>query len=545
MLIFDQILKFSIKGKGVEEVMQSGLTIYDNLVIIVYLAGIVALGVWHGYRQKNTEDFLLAGRSMKWWPIAISMFAAFFSSISYVAIPGEAYNYGTTMFIYMFFLALPLPVALLVFLKLFYKLKLWTAYEYLEKRFSIRVRILGSLIFLITKCVYLGVALYATALMLEPALGWNMVFSICLVRVVGLIYSAYGGLKGVIWTDVAQFVVLVGGVLAIIFYIIFKLPNGVMDIWNTTIETKHGFNIGPGSGFWDWNFAQRITIWAWLIAVLPGCISPVTNQVTLQLCLSCKDLKTVFKASIWQTLGGWPVVFLFYIAGLALLAYVRILGQNTAMAAMDKGDKVYTYFVTHVMPIGLRGLIVAGLLAAIMSTIVSVLNSLATVTLKDIYQRAFAASKKEEHYLWMSKLLTAVWGIMAVVFGIGISVICNKFNVPLLEISNTCLGVFNGLLLGVFALGLLNFRANAKSATIGFFGALVITFYFAIFHFLLKAPAERMSFLWFAVLAPFSVFVIGSLAGLFVKPTENRQMVVWGNELIKQSMNEDNPDLSK
>ena len=514
--------------------MESGLTWIDNLVIIVYLLFIVLLGVWHGLRQKNTEDFLLAGRSMKWWPIAISMFAAFFSSISYVAIPGEAYNYGTTMYIAVLFNALPVPLAVLVFLKLFYKWKLWTAYEYLEQRFSLKIRILGSVVFLVTKCVYLGVALYATALMLEPALGWSMMFSILLVGIVGLIYAGFGGLKGVIWTDVAQFVVLVGGVLAIIVYIICKLPNGAADIWTTTIATDHGFNIGADSGFWDLDFSRRITIWAWLIAAIPNCISPATNQVNLQLCLSCKNYKTVIKSMVGSAVGAWPVVFLFYIAGLALLAYVKLCGAGTPLETIGKGDKVYTYFVTHVLPLGLRGLIVAGLLAAIMSTVVSVLNSLATVSLKDIYQRALVKDRGEKHYLAASKILTFIWGLLAVGCGIGIAVICSRFDVPLLEISNTCLGIFNGLLLGIFALGLLNFKANSTSAIIGLIGSLIVTFYFAIFHFLLKAPSERMSFLWFAVLAPFGVYIIGSIAGLLVKSTEKRKYVVWGNPLLKE-----------
>ena len=519
--------------------MEFGLTLVDELIIVVYLVGIISLGIWHGHRQKNTVDFLLAGRSMKWWPVAISMFAAFFSSISYVAIPGEAYNFGTTMFLYFFFLALPLPISLMVFLKLFYKLKLWTAYEYLERRFSVPVRILGSCVFLVNRCVYLGVALYSTALLLEPALGWSLAFSICLVGMAGLIYASLGGIKGVIWSDVAQFVVLVGGVMAIIVFIIIKLPNGAMDIWNTTIETKHGFNIGRDSGFWSWDFTKRITLWAWLIGVVPRCISSATDQVGLQLALSCKDLKTVFKASIWQTIGGWPVIFLFYLAGLGLLAYVRILGAGTPIAELGKGDKVYTYFVTNVMPMGLRGLIVAGLLAAIMSTIVSVLNSLATVTLKDIYQRVLVPNREEGHYLLVSKLLTFAWGIMAVICGVGIAVICRRFDVPLIEISNTCLGIFSGLLLGIFALGLMNFRANTLSVIIGLIGSAVVTFYFAIFHYLLKAPSERMSFFWFAVLAPFTVLIIGSIASVFAKPTENRDLVIWGNRLIKQGMKEE------
>ena len=171
----------------------TGLTGADYAVIAVYIIGIVLLGTYAGRRQKNTEDFLLAGRSMRWWPIAISLFAAFFSSISYIAIPGEAFNYGTTMYLYMFFLILPLPVALLFFLKLFYRLRLWTAYEYLERRFHVGLRICGSSIFLVTRCVYLGVALYATALLLEPAVGWPLWFSIILIGAVGTVYAGFGG----------------------------------------------------------------------------------------------------------------------------------------------------------------------------------------------------------------------------------------------------------------------------------------------------------------------------------------------------------------
>ena len=512
--------------------MKPGLTWIDNLVIATYLICIVAIGLWHGRRQKNTEEYLLAGRSMSWWPIAISLFAAFFSSISYVAIPGEAFNYGLTMYLQMFFLALPLPVALLVFLRLFYKLKLWTAYEYLERRFNVTVRMIGAVVFLLTRCVYLGVALYATALVLKPALGWSFQFSIMLIAGVGLVYASIGGLKGVIWTDVAQFIVLVGGVLVIIVYILFKLPNGISDIWEITIATKHGFNVGPGSGFWDFDFNQRITIWAWLTAAIPNCIAPVTDQVNLQLCLSCKNYASLAKSMIGSAVGGWPVVFLFYIAGLALLAYTKTVGLGTPIAEMTKGDQAYTYFVTHVLPVGCRGLIVAGLLAAIMSTVVSVLNSLATVTLKDIYQRLVVTDRDEAYYLKTSKILTVIWGALAVVLGCGIAYICAKFDVSLLEISNVCLGIFGGILLGLFTLGLLNFRADSLAAIIGVVGSAVITGYVAVFHFLLQPIGQRISFLWLGVIAPLAVLFVGSIAGIFRPGERKSELVVWGNPLL-------------
>lgn len=511
----------------------TGLTGADYAVIAVYIIGIVLLGTYAGRRQKNTEDFLLAGRSMRWWPIAISLFAAFFSSISYIAIPGEAFNYGTTMYLYMFFLILPLPVALLFFLKLFYRLRLWTAYEYLERRFHVGLRICGSSIFLVTRCVYLGVALYATALLLEPAVGWPLWFSIILIGTVGTVYAGFGGLKGVIWTDVAQFVILVGGVLAIIIFIICRLPNGVADIWHVAGETNHGFNIGWDSGFWDFNFMQRITVWAWLIGVLPNCIAPATDQVNLQLCLACRNYRSLAMSMIGSSVGGLPVVFIFYIAGLALLAYVRILGQGTPLAEISQGDKAYTYFITHIMPVGLRGLIIAGLLSAVMSTVVSVINSLATVTVKDIYQRVVAPGRGECHYLAAAKLMTGGWGMIAVAAGCLIAWICSAYQVSLLEISNICLGIFSGILLGLFALGLLNPRSNSFGAWCGIFCGSGVTL-FVTYYFFLRCPvAERISFLWLGVLAPVSVFVIGSIL-CFCRPRgeERTELVIWKNPLL-------------
>lgn len=513
---------------------QAGLTAIDYAVIAAYIIGIVLLGSWAGRRQKSTEDFLLAGRSMRWWPIAISLFAAFFSSISYIAIPGEAFNYGTTMYLSMFFLALPLPVALLFFLKLFYRLRLWTAYEYLERRFQVGLRICGSAVFLVTRCVYLGVALYATALLLEPAVGWPLWVSILLIGIAGTVYAGIGGLKGVIWTDVAQFVILVGGVLAIIVFILCKLPNGAADILQVTKATNHGFNVGWSSGFWDFNFRQRITVWAWLIGVLPNCIAPATDQVNLQLCLACKNYRSLAMSMIGSSIGGLPVVFIFYIAGLSLLAYTRILGPGTPLAEIPQGDQAYTWFITHIMPVGLRGLIIAGLMSAVMSTAVSVINSLATVTIKDIYQRVVSPDRGERHYLAAAKLLTVAWGMAAIAIGCLIACLCSAYEVTLLEISNICLGIFSGILLGLFSLGLLNPRANSFGAWCGIFGGIGVSCFVTYRYFLTIPVSERISFLWIGVLAPFSVFVIGSIFCL-CRPREERrpELVIWKNPLLK------------
>ena len=187
--------------------------------------------------------------------MAISLFASLFSAISYIAMPAEAYNFGCTMLVCGLVSVLALPVMLFVFLKFFHSLRLFTINEYLERRFSVTIRLINSLFFMCVRLTYLGVVLYATAMLLDRALGWPAWLSIVVVGIFCTLYTCMGGMEAVVWTDVMQFFVLLGGVLLIIGAIAWEMPGGIASIWQFAAERGHGFELGPASGFW--NFDQR------------------------------------------------------------------------------------------------------------------------------------------------------------------------------------------------------------------------------------------------------------------------------------------------
>jgi SSS family transporter len=488
----------------------------DYAVMLIYLLLMVGLGYWVGRKQHNTEDFLLAGRHMIWWPVAISLFASLFSAISYIAMPGEAFNFGMTMYLGGIVTLLPLPIMLMVFLRLFYKLKLWTAYEYFEGRFNVKVRIIGSCTFLLMRGVYLGTVLYATGLLLKAAIGWPMWLSILIIGVIGTLYTVLGGMTAVIWTDVAQFFILLGGIIIVIVVVAVKVPGGVIGIWDQANALGHGFNIGKNSGFWDFDFSQRITIWVWLVCFLPNCLSPAVDQVNLQRCLSCKSFKSAAMAICGSSIGMLPVTFLFYFSGLALLVYFKVIYKGPLPETLN-GDTAFTFFAANILPAGLRGLLIAAILAAVMSTVDSTVNSLTAVSVKDIYERIMKPGQSEEHYLKVSKALTWWWGGISILFGFIIVGVFACRDIPLLEVSSISIGLLGGLMLGLFALGLMTCRANSFGAVSGLVFGLLFTCIITWIFYLAPAPEERISFMWIGLISPGSVIIFGYIASLFTK----------------------------
>lgn len=503
------------------------MTGIDYIVIALYLALSLALGCRVGARQKNTEDYFLSGRRMSWWPVAIALFAALFSSISYIAMPGEAYNFGCTMLLGGLVGVIALPVMLFVFLKFFYDQKLWTVNEYLENRFSPTIRVICGGIFLIARCFYLGVVLYATAMLLANSFGISPWAGILVVGIVSTIYTCFGGMEAVIWTDVMQFVVLLGGILLVIGVVAWELPGGIGAIWQIAEENNRTFNIGWNSGFWNADTIQRITIWPWLIGLPFALFLPATDQVNLQRCMSCRSFREVARAICWSTIGNQPICFLFYFAGLAVFAYYQVLHPELGKGL--NGDDAFCTFVSTQLPIGARGVLVAGILAAVMSTISAVENSLATVWVKDVYQRILRPGCKDEHYMRVARKTTFLLGVFACCFGIGVLVLFQGRNIPLLEVSNVVLGLLGTFSAQVFTLGLLTYRTNSKGMIAGLIAGIPVMIYTYVFRYLLAAPDERMSFMMIGIYPMVVILVVGYLWSLATggpRPGSERY-VIW------------------
>ena len=499
----------------------------DYLVIALYLLLSLALGCRVGKTQKNTEDYFLSGRRMKWWPIAIALFASLFSSISYIAMPGEAYNYGCTMLLCGLPGVIALPVMLFVFLKFFYNMKLWTVNEYLENRFSTRIRVICGGLFLSARCFYLGVVLYATAMLLANSFGIPAWAGILVVGAVSTGYTYFGGMEAVIWTDVMQFIVLLGGILLVIGVVAWRLPGGVPGIWQIASDHGRTFNVGPGSGFWSPSMTERITVWPILIGLPFALFLPAVDQVNLQRCMTCRDFGQVARAICWSTLGNLPICFVFYFAGLAVFAYYRVL--HPELGAGLGGDNAFCRFVSTELPMGMRGILVAGILAAVMSTISAVENSLATVWVKDIYQRILRPGRDDAHYMRAAKVTTIFFGVFACLFGLTVLVVFDGRNIPLLEVSNVILGMLGTFTTMIFTLGLLTYRTNTAGMTAGIVAGIPVIAYTYLFRYLFAAPEERMSFLMIGVYPLLTIFLVSYVWSLATggSPAASAKYVIW------------------
>ncbi|MBT4814479.1 MAG: hypothetical protein HON70_02210, partial [Lentisphaerae bacterium] len=290
-----------------------GLGTLDWLVLGLYLLGTVALGASFYKGQKTTKDFFLAGRSMSWLPVGLSVVATLFSAISYIGLPSANQKYGIVLVAGSFAVFLCIPIVTRVFMPFYHHMQVYSAYEYLEKRFDVRVRCLASGLFILWRIVWMSTAVYAPSLALWAATGGSipLIPTIIVLGVFATVYTMLGGMKAVIWTDVIQFVVLFGGMVIAIVFILMKVPGGVGAIWETaTAAGKTNFVIDVpgleaaqtvGEKFRAYFFvtSDRCTLVAVVVASFIGHIGFYTvDQVTVQRYFTTRSLKDARK-SFW------------------------------------------------------------------------------------------------------------------------------------------------------------------------------------------------------------------------------------------------------
>ena len=501
----------------------------DYLIILLYLG----MSLWIGFRakskQKNAKDFFFGTGKFPFWAVSISIFAMFFSAISFIAMPGEAYNFGMTMWLGLPISVLAVPLGLYVFLRFMYELRVQTCNEYLEMRFSPVVRIISSIAFLMLKIVYLGVVFYASALIIRSLAGWSPFLSIVVVGIVALCFAYTGGMTSVVWADVIQFFVMIGGLLITLGIIIYAVPGGFTGIWKFAAEHGKTFNVSVDSGFWGFDPKTRILIWFWILNLPIQAFAYATDQVQLQKALAAGNFQTITK-SIWgYAFGGLPFFFLFYFTGIAIFAYFKIVGADTLPQGL-RGDEAFNYFVTHILPAGVRGLLFAGILAAVISTIASIINSLSTVFVHDIFQKLIVKDKTPEYYLKSAQWSTLFLGIITIIFGMLIVFLFDGKDFPLIEVSNVCIGLFSSFTGGFFILGMLSRKCGTPGVLTGMVIAILFGTYITVFHYLCQPSNQRISFMLIGLATTFSAVAGGWIAGLILPkaPESAQKYVIWG-----------------
>ena len=487
----------------------------DLLVIAAYFAGVIGIGIYFSRRSKDTSDFALGGRSIPWWAVLASILAAEISAGTFFGAPGEGFKtrnftYGQMMAGYL----LARIVVSFVFIPAFYRHNVVSIYEFLENRFGPRTRRVASAVFLLTRSLASGSRLWVPTVLLvviwdrmnpgNPLTGWNQFWftgaALIFITLLTAAYTAIGGIKAVIWTDVLQIGVLFGALGFSLWYLLGHIPGGwegakihLTGPLDLSLWTWHGV-LPPGTT-WDslslWEKTRNIlttdfTIWAaFLGSTFVTLATHGTDQDMVQRMLTARNKSQSAAATILSGLADIPVTAL--VLGIGILLYVFYthiqIDPNLPLAG-GKPDsaKVFPYFVIDVMPGGLRGLVIAGVLATTMGSLGTALNSLATSYSRDFHFRWFKTSETDETArVRIIRLATLAFAI--VLIGIGLLTAFVKATNPGLSIIGIILGSFGytyGSLLGIFMVALFtqqrgNDTGNIIAMVAGFLAVAVLS----------------------------------------------------------------------
>ena len=472
-----------------------GLNKIDFAIIAIYLAGITLFGLRFRKRQRTLRDYFLADRSIPWWAIALSIVAAETSTLTIISIPGLAYDTNLTFLQVVLGYLVGRIIISFVLLPHYFRGELYTAYELIERRFGRSLRSLTAGLFLITRAAAEGVRVYAVSIVVAIALGTGEVASIAIITALTLVYTFEGGLAAVIWTDVVQTVIYVGGTIVGVFTILHLVPGG----WQAIHSVAAGagklqvFNFTP-------NFWLPYTFWA---GVLGGAFlttaSHGTDQLIVQRLLAARSQKQSVTALLTSGVAIFFQFALFLMVGVMLFVYYRVPSAN-----FEKADRIYPTFIVNQMPHGISGLLIAAILAAAMSNLSAALNSLSSTSMLDFYLRG-NPQVDEQRKLRLSRISTLIWAI--ILFGLAVLSLHKVSRV--IEVGLSIASVAYGALLGVFLLGVLTRKANENGAVVG----MGVGFAVSLFIWL-KTPVP---WTWYVAIGTAVTFAVGYLTSLLPK----------------------------
>jgi SSS family solute:Na+ symporter len=435
----------------------------DIIIFIVYLVGIVVYGSSFYKKNKSSRAFTLGNNNIPTWVISMSIFATFVSSISYLALPGQAYQSNWNAFVFSLSIPFSIFMAVRFFVPLYRSIGSPSAYTYLEMRFGPWAKYYVSVMYLLTQLMRSGTIMYLLALTLNVVLGWDITTVIVVTGISVMIYALMGGIEAVVWTDAIQGIILIAGAVICAVQIIFKMPDGVGQIFQIAVE-NHKFD--PGS------FNLGLTSSTFWVVLIYGLFINLQNygidQNYIQRYMTATSVKEAKKSTIIGGLMYIPVSMIFFFIGTSLFAYYHVF-PGLLPQGME-GDRVFPFYIIHELPVGLTGLLISSVFAAGMSTISTSVNSSATIILNDFFKLKNYDTGSERKSMKILYLASFIFGILSIL--IAISMINVK---SALDTWWKLASIFSGGMLGLFLLGYFGKKIKSTAAITGVIaGVLVI-----------------------------------------------------------------------
>src|SRR5499427_2184761 len=474
--------------------IQTSLHPLDIVIIVLYLAMLAGVGLYFSKRQKSLDEFFLARQSMTWLPVGLSLMAALDSAIDYLMQPSSTIRYGLILLIGTSSWIFLYPWVAKVTLPFYRRLNYFTAYEYLEARFDVRVRALAAVIFIVWRLGWMATAIYVPSLAISTATGDRIPVGLLVagLGVIVTLYTALGGIEAVIWNDVAQFCVRFGGLAAVVAIAATSVAGGFPHIWNIASAAGKTSAVAPvdlGSGGFVERlqafFFQPINVVSIMFSMVVGRMASYTSdQIMVQRLQTTKSLKDARRAFIVNAAGDALWMFALSFVGLALFAFF----QSRPLPADFATDKILPYFMSLTFPAGIVGLVIASIMAASLSSVDSAINSCTSVLVIDIYNRLIRgreterSAKNDTHDVFVSRLATGGFGILGTILAMNVSKIGS-----LLEIANKLINAFSGPLFGIYLAAMFSRTTSSAVLAGGIAGTLVS--YYTAYH-------TSISFLW-------------------------------------------------
>ncbi|WP_108648996.1 sodium:solute symporter [Dongshaea marina] len=487
----------------------------NYMILLAYLLGILAIGIYFSKRQKKTDDYFKAGGRIPGWAAGISIFATTLSSITFMSIPAKSYSSNWAFLVGQYVTILMFPLIFIYFIPFFRRLNITSAYEYLEARFDVKMRVFGSLSFMLFHVGRIAIISYLTVLSLQPFVQINPYLLLGMVGVLCIIYTFLGGIEGVIWTDVIQGIMLSAGAVLIFIIACFKVDGGVVEIF-TQVASHHKFF--PAS---EWHFSwSQATIPVLVMGVFFSNLQQYTaSQDVVQRYVTTDSMEANKRSLITNAKFTAIIPMLFFAIGSAF--YVFYLQNPGLLPEHFNSAQILPYFVVTQMPVGLSGLIIAAIFAASQSSISSSLNSISACFTTDIKQRLLTPERKADD-LATARLVIVISGLLGVAAATYM-IATNESQVW--DAFYSLLGLVGGPVTGLFSLGIFSRKANARSALLG-----VI---FAIFALLWARYVTDLNFFYYSAIGTLTVMFVGHFSSYFI-PEDDQQSKTSGNTIYTQ-----------
>jgi len=467
----------------------------DLAIIAIYLAGITLFGLRFRKKQRSLRDYFLADRTIPWWAIALSIVAAETSTLTIISIPGLAYDTDMGFLQVVFGYLVARIIICIIFIPAYFRGEMYTAYQLIERRFGPHLRSLAAGLFLMTRAAAEGVRVFAVSIVVAIAIGTGEIASIAIITLLTLIYTFEGGMAAVIWTDVIQMIIYIGGTMVGFVTLLHLVPGG----WSTIHTTAAAagklriFDFTP-------TFSKTYTFWAGLIGgTFLTTASHGTDQLMVQRLLSAKNKAQSQTALLTSGIFILVQFSLFLLVGVGLFVFYRHFPPATPFT---RSDRIFPTFIVRDMPRGISGLLIAAILAAAMSNLSAALNSLSSSSIVDFYLRR-RPQTPENRRLALSRASTFVWAL--VLFGLAI---LSQHGGRVVEVGLSIASVAYGAMLGIFLLGLLTKRANERGAMIGMACGFAVELWIWL--------GTKVPWTWYVVIGTTVTFTIGYIASSLI-----------------------------